>query len=510
MSISKNIVAGFLSQIYVAAISIVILPLYLKYMGAEAYGLIGFFTMLQVWFNLLDLGLTPTVARETARCNSGSSSVLEYRQFVRVLTLIFWILAFVFGGLLFTLSGIITSRWLDLQRLSHEEVRLAVQLMSVTTALRWVAGIYRGCISGAERIVWLSGFNALIATLRFAGALVIFEWIGASLEVFFTYQLLVALVELLGLLHKAGRLLPNLPGDDPAPLLSHTILAVLRPKMKFSLNMGFLTLVWILVTQVDKLALSTLLPLDQYGYFSLAVLLAGGILLINAPIGNALMPRMAMLHAKGEDAQLINLYKNATKATAAIVVPASLLMGLFPEKLTWVLTGDPHTASQAAPVLSLYAMGNGVLALAAFPYYLQYAKGDLRLHLISNVFFLIVLVPAIFWSTLRYGATGAGYAWLTVNLINLLFWTPKIHRRLAKNKIRNWLFPDVIEPSKYAFTIIPLFYILSNITSIWPTDRIGTFAVFSSIYILIFFLSTLDPKNPQSMIYSWIDNWRKF
>ena len=43
------------------------LPMYIKYMGAEAYGLVGFFSMLQAWFNLLDLRLTPTIGRETAR-----------------------------------------------------------------------------------------------------------------------------------------------------------------------------------------------------------------------------------------------------------------------------------------------------------------------------------------------------------------------------------------------------------------------------------------------------------
>lgn len=67
MSIKRNIVAGIATQIYVTLISFLILPLYLKYMGAETYGLVGFFTMLQVWFNLLDVGLTPTITRETSR-----------------------------------------------------------------------------------------------------------------------------------------------------------------------------------------------------------------------------------------------------------------------------------------------------------------------------------------------------------------------------------------------------------------------------------------------------------
>lgn len=43
----QNIVASYFSQAYVTLIGIVILPLYIKFMGAEAYGLIGFFTLLQ-------------------------------------------------------------------------------------------------------------------------------------------------------------------------------------------------------------------------------------------------------------------------------------------------------------------------------------------------------------------------------------------------------------------------------------------------------------------------------
>ncbi|WP_276573964.1 oligosaccharide flippase family protein [Vibrio cincinnatiensis] len=67
----KNIIANYASQLYSAGIGILILPLYIKYMGEEAYGLVVFFTMLQPWFALLDLGLTPTIARETARYHGG-------------------------------------------------------------------------------------------------------------------------------------------------------------------------------------------------------------------------------------------------------------------------------------------------------------------------------------------------------------------------------------------------------------------------------------------------------
>ena len=46
MSLKRNILANYVSQIYVTLIAIGMVPLYIEYMGAEAYGLVGFFAML--------------------------------------------------------------------------------------------------------------------------------------------------------------------------------------------------------------------------------------------------------------------------------------------------------------------------------------------------------------------------------------------------------------------------------------------------------------------------------
>ena len=57
MSLKRNILANYVGQLYVTLIGILLVPMYVKYMGAEAYGLVGFYAMLQAWFMLLDMGL---------------------------------------------------------------------------------------------------------------------------------------------------------------------------------------------------------------------------------------------------------------------------------------------------------------------------------------------------------------------------------------------------------------------------------------------------------------------
>ena len=108
-SLKLNILASYASQIYLVVISIAILPVYMKYMGAEAYGLVGFFAMLQGLFNLLDFGLTPTISRQTAQYNAGVETALGFRQLFRSLSLIFSCIALIGGGLLFYFDSYIAT-----------------------------------------------------------------------------------------------------------------------------------------------------------------------------------------------------------------------------------------------------------------------------------------------------------------------------------------------------------------------------------------------------------------
>src|SRR5262249_61763233 len=66
-----------------ALIGVAFAPLYIKYLGVEAYGLIGIFAVLQAWLTLLDMGMTPTLNREVARYTAGAYSATAIRDLGR-------------------------------------------------------------------------------------------------------------------------------------------------------------------------------------------------------------------------------------------------------------------------------------------------------------------------------------------------------------------------------------------------------------------------------------------
>lgn len=480
MSLRKNIIANYTSQLYVTAVGIVMVPLYIRYMGAEAYGLVGFFAMLQAWFNLLDLGLTPTMARASARYQGGAMSLLDYRQLTRALEGVFAAVALFGGAVLFALAQQISDKWLNVSLLPKQDITQALQLMAVIVALRWMCGLYRGVITGAERLVWLSGFNSVIATGRFVLILPVLMFVCASPQAFFGFQLGVALLEVVGLAWMAYRLLPAVPDGQRIQFEW----APLKPVLKFSLSIAFTSSVWVLVTQTDKLVLSRILPLADYGYFTVAVLVASGIMIVSSPISSALMPRMTRLQAEGQYDALITIYRQATQLVVVTAIPAALVLILFAPQVLWAWTGDIKLVQRAAPALRLYAIGYAFLAVGAFPYYLQYAKGNLRLHLIGNFLLVLLLIPSVIWAAGQYGMVGAGWAWLISSAAYFFLWIPYVHRRFMPGAHRKWLLIDIVRP------IVPAIFVAVLVLEfmIWSENRILV-ALELAIVGFLFFIS---------------------
>lgn len=476
MSVGPNIVANYASQLYASALGILLVPLYVHYMGVEAYGLVGFYAMLQGWFLILDMGVSATLNRQAARFNAGAVNGLELRRLVRAFEGIFLVVGL--GGALALAASApaLASHWLRIEHLDMAEVERAIVLIAVIVALRWICGLYRGIITGLERIVWLSGFNAVIATLRFLLVIPYLAYVGATPTHFFAYQLVVACFESLMLIAKTYRLFPRVEQG-----WIHWELEPLRGIAKFTLSVALTSAVWVIVMHADKLLLSGMIPLGEYGLYTMAVLAAGGVTMLSGPVTGAVLPRLTRLHAEGDEDGLRNLYRMATQIVGVVVVPVVLVLAFFPVPVITAWTGQPEIAIRAAPVLTLYAIGNGVLAFAGFSYLIQVARGNMTLHLIGNLIFVLIFVPLLFLAVGRFGMVGAGWAWLLANLVPFLAWLPLVHHRFLKGIHLRWLALDI------APIVVPacLVAVVLAYGVGWNIGRFATIVQLAGIYALL-------------------------
>jgi O-antigen/teichoic acid export membrane protein len=175
------------------------------------------------------------------------------------------------------------------------------------------------------------------------------------------------------------------------------------------------------------------------------VLVAGGITIVSGPISTVLLPRLARLQAEGQIEDLRRLYNQAAQLVSVVAGSIAVVLAVCPEPLLFAWSGSPEMTSATAPVLRLYAIGNGLLALGAFPYYLQYARGDLRYHLWGNLIMVAALIPAIVLAAFHAGGIGAGWVWLGMNALYLLVWVAYVHAKLEPGLHWRWLRDNVLK-----------------------------------------------------------------
>ena len=187
MKLGWNLLAGLTNSVWSALISLAVVPLYLKYLGIEAYGLIGFFATTQALLQLLDMGLTPTINREVARC-SAAGNMRDARNLLHTLAVVYWVTAVVIALLIFTSAPLIASHWLQSSRISQDALINALMLMGLVIACRWPTGLYQGALMGMQRLTVSSKINIVMITFGNLGAVGVLAWISPTIQAFFIWQ----------------------------------------------------------------------------------------------------------------------------------------------------------------------------------------------------------------------------------------------------------------------------------------------------------------------------------
>ena len=443
---------------------IIFVPFYIKYLGIEAYGLIGIFASMQVWFSLLDMGMAPALGREMARFSVGARTLRSILDLFYSLEVVYASAALLLAGGIFIFAPWLSTHWLKTVSLSSETVAHALVLIGIVIALRWLATLYRSALIGLQRQVWLSGFNAIFATLRGGGVTLVLAFGISSVQAFFIYQAIVGTAESLVLASFMRRVLR---GNTHPWRFS---IGAIKEVGRFAAGMALITLLSILLTQIDKLILSKLLMLREFGYYTLATTAAGALYLLITPVATAAYPRLTGIAANGSKTELADEYHLFSQVLVFLLVPATVVLALFPSHFLLLWTRNETATAAVAPLFSILLIGNMLNGLMHMPYYLQLAHGWTRFTVRVNTVSLLLLAPLVYFGVKNYGAIAAALVWAALNLGYVLVAVPIMHKRLLPTEKWSWFLRDVGLP---LVAIVAVTMVIRSVTPVANIDNIA-------------------------------------
>jgi O-antigen/teichoic acid export membrane protein len=447
--IPRNIIANIAGQGWSAAMMLLLVPLYVRLLGVEAYGLIGVYATLQAALQILDLGLSQTINRQLARYRALPDEGAEARDFVRTLELGYWALGLLIGISVAAAAPVLARHWLKLGTMPVETAERAMLIMGAVAALQWPLSLYEGGLLGLQRQVLLNGLRIGVSTAGAVGTALVLWLVSPTISAYFTWQIVVAAINVACLALALWRSLPAAAG---APRFRPALLA---QHWRFAAGVGGISISGILLSQLDKIVLSKLLPLEAFGYYTLAGVVSSVIpLLVAGPVFNGVFPQLTTFVAAGSEREVSELYHRGTQLMAVFVATVGGVIACFSSDILLVWTRSAAAAETAGPIASILVLGMALNALMSLPYALQLSHGWTGLGLRINAALLVLLVPTILALTARFGAVGAAGTWVVLNGVYMGVGVPLTHRRLLRGEMAAWFVHDIVPPVAAALLVV--------------------------------------------------------
>ena len=435
----KNILANLIGRFWGILSNFLFIPFYIKLLGFESYAIISFSLTIAGIMAVLDGGLTATLSREFSRKDKEEKE--KIKVFTTLETLYYFLLVLCIS-LIFLFSRAIATNWITTTAFSIDQISYFLNILSFEVGFQLLLRFYFGGFFGLERQVEANTYQVGWGILR--NALVLIPiYFFPKLEIFFLWQAASTLLFTIILKFVLQKRL----GEKMFSFKLKIDKVVIRNVGEFAGGMMLIALVSALNTQIDKLTISKLLSIENLGYYTLAIALAQGLIILVNPVSAALLPRFTAYYSTSKNDEATELFSKSSLMISIVIFSIMTTMSFFAKDIIWIWTGSQNIAEKTYKFTPLVLFSYAMLALAILPYNIAIANGSTKLNNILGIFSLILTMPGYYIFTKKFGTIGAASVFCFVQVLVTFVYFYFINKKfLHLNFVRDILLSRIILP----------------------------------------------------------------
>jgi O-antigen/teichoic acid export membrane protein len=488
VGLGKAFIANFSFSFLNALLSITFTRIYVRYLGAEGYGIIGFYNSIAALFYIFDFGVSTVINREMAKALARPEKLQQARNMARSLEIIVLGSFFLASVVLVCLSFLAAYYWVTPKSITRYEVLECFLMIGFSLSFQLFSGFYLSGLMGMEKHILVNFFLCLMSVLRYFGSAAVLIFISGKIQAFLLWQLLVAFFQsaVLGFIFWK-----TVSGF----YLSRFDLSLLKSVYRFALGISFAGLLGLFVLHIDRIILSGVLDLEELGYYSFSigvVMMVLGVF-IN-PLYNSTYPLFSKLVASGEINLLVKNYHRSCQLLSFLVIPFALFVAFFSREILHIWLKKEDFVNNASSVLSVVSIAWIGASGKIIPHRLRLAYGWVRLDFYENLCNVLLLSILMVLGAYFYGVLGAAIALCAVAYSSALLVVYITHRKILEGEYKKWLVSDnflpflvslsVIGLGKYALEALPLTELLKVV--------IGLILLLLSMILLVLIMKDLQ------------------
>lgn len=475
------VLSGLALQLWGAALALFSLPIYMHHLGAEEMGIIGFYSAIQAIFAVLEGAVCTTILKRIESVNSTARVGIKTKISIRSMEML-GILILAMATLLgLVFAPLILIMWSGSNALPMEELLFALVTVFFASGLRVFDGVYKGEFYATGRQHAFNSLSALLVGVRYGMGLYLVVVAGMGATALVLNGAIVSLAGLLLLGYTARR--GKNRESRKAEQTDSDFKGIARDVFMVSKASAYSTV----FIQCDRIILAFAVPFATLGLYSLATAAAGVLFIMVVPATQAIFHALASSCTKKYSLGIIRSYGQMLKYVIWLVAPLCMVLCANPGSILLAWSGEPERYQLVATILQVIALGHllNIMAFVPIQFLLASNNAGLLNKLYGNLLALSLVLIGL--STSKWGANGAAWSWVALNVflyigvLNLARRASKIGRLIASITFRKSL-PAII--------VCMLTYLFSGYTPMGATSRLEGVVDVASYYLLslVFYL----------------------
>ncbi|MBM6619096.1 lipopolysaccharide biosynthesis protein [Bacillus suaedaesalsae] len=439
----KNILANILGRLWSMFSIYFFIPLYIYFLGEEAFGLITFFATLQTVLNILGMGLSKTLRRVFASGEDTNKNNLYKYRMMRSIELIYVGIALFIIFICSISANLIANEWLKVGTIDINSVEFTIRLMGISIGLQLLASLYSGCLFGMEYQVRANAYIIGWSIFKNAGAVLLIWLIDPQIRLFYSWHIISDLLYLLILRFTVIKLL------NKNIKLTWTINDFKNVKdiWKFSTGLIVISIGYVLNTQLDKTIISKYMPLVTLGAYNIAFTLGSLTSVFTSAIATAAFSRFTQYYTLGRKKDLRESFLRFNKSVGLSVIVLGVFIAVFSKEILLLWTGNPQIVQVINSSSFYIIIGTTFLSLQIIPYEYMLSVGNTKVNNIltfSSVPYVLLVTPLLI---INFGILGASISWFIQMILSTFLYLFFIHSKyIGENNTLKWLFSETVLP----------------------------------------------------------------
>jgi len=399
--IAKNTLINLIGQVLPFLVGVVTIPMLIKGLGIERFGVLTLAWMFIGYFSLFDLGLGRALTQIIAK-RSGKEDAIELSGLVWTALVIMAIVGIVGAIIAGLLSPLLITKVFKMPDQLRPESLYAFYFLAASIPVVILSSGFIGILAAYQRFDLINAVRMPLVLATFIFPLLVLPFSNSIALI----TLLLALSRLASCIVQYWlclRVMPTLRGEK------RFIPEAVKPLFSFGGWMTVSNIISPLMVSLDRFIIGAVITVTAVAYYATPYEMVTKIGVVPGALVATLFPAFANTN-NSDSSRTVQLLSNGIAATFILIFPIVLLVVTFSQEGLMIWLGKDF-ANHSTPVLQWLAAGVFINCIAQVVFALIQGRGrpDLtaKFHLLELLFYL----PILWWALKQYGIVGAAIAW---------------------------------------------------------------------------------------------------